>query len=90
VEVYPAAVITVDGGDIGFDSGTGYKGLVFVVSPHSKHVNLGIWGGAHISDPSGLTEGSGRVHRHVKIRQASDLERPELRELMTTASALRS
>ena len=39
VEVYPAAVMTVDGGDIGFGSGTGYKGLVFVVSPHSKHVS---------------------------------------------------
>ena len=34
-------------------------------------------------------EGSGKVHRHVKIRQASDLERPELRELMTTALAHR-
>jgi hypothetical protein len=30
-------------------------------------------------------EGTGKVHRHVKIRHPGDLERPELRELMTAA-----
>jgi len=81
-EMYPDAVVTVDGGDIGFGTGRGYKGLAFVVSPHSKHVTLGIAGGADLPDPAGLLEGSGRVHRHVKIRQAADLERPELRDVM--------
>lgn len=83
LRLYPDAVITVDGGDIGFGSGTGYKGLAFVVAPHSKHVTLGLYGGADLPDPAGLMEGTGRVHRHVKIRQPDDLERPELRELMT-------
>jgi Domain of unknown function (DU1801) len=85
LEIYPDAVTTVDGGDIGFGSGSGYKGLAFVVAPHSKHVTLGIANGAELPDPNGLMEGTGKVHRHVKIRQPSDLERPELRELMTTA-----
>jgi hypothetical protein len=84
-EVYPDAVITVDGGDIGFGSGTGYKGLVFVVSPHAKHVTLGLAGGADLPDPAGLMEGTGRVHRHVKIREEADLARPGLRELLTAA-----
>lgn len=83
--VYPDAVVTVDGGDIGFGSGTGYKGLAFVVTPHGGHVTLGIAQGADLPDPAGLMEGSGRVHRHVKIRQAGDLERPELRQLLTAA-----
>lgn len=87
LELYPAAVVTVDGGDIGFGSGTGYKGLVFVVAPHSKHVTLGIWGGAELPDPAGLLEGSGKVHRHVKLRQPADLERPELHALLTEALA---
>jgi hypothetical protein len=87
LQMYPDAVVTVDGGDIGFGSGTGYKGLVFVVAPHSRHVNLGIWGGAGLPDPAGLMEGTGKVHRHVKIRQTSDLDRPELRELMEAALA---
>lgn len=33
-------------------------------------------------------EGTGRVHRHVKLRQAADLDRPELRRLMDAAMAL--
>jgi len=85
LELYPDAVVSVDGGDIGFGSGMGYKGLVFVVAPHRKHVNLGISGGAGLPDPAGLLEGTGRVHRHVKIRQASDLGWPELRELIAAA-----
>jgi hypothetical protein len=85
LEVYPDAVVSVDGGDIGFGSGTGYKGLVFVVSPHSKHVTLGVAGGADLPDPAGLLEGAGKVHRHVKIRQTADLDRPEFRELLIVA-----
>jgi hypothetical protein len=87
LEIYPDAVITVNDGHIGFGSSTGYKGLVFVVSPYGKHVNLGLAGGASLSDPAGLMEGTGKVHRHVKIRQTGDLERPELRELMVAAMA---
>jgi hypothetical protein len=87
LEVYPDAVISVDGGDIGFGSGRGYRGLVFVVAPHTRHVNLGVAEGAGLADPAGLLEGTGKRHRHVKIRQASDLERPELRDLMVAAAA---
>ena len=36
-------------------------------------------------DPAGLLEGSGKVHRHLKIRQPADLDRPDLRDLMTAA-----
>jgi hypothetical protein len=83
LRIYPDAVVTVDGGDIGFGSGTGYKGLAFVVAPHSKHVTLGLHGGAELPDPAGILEGTGKVHRHVKVRRPDDLERPELRQLMT-------
>jgi hypothetical protein len=84
-EVYPDAVVTVDGRDIGFGSGPGYKGLVFVVTPHTKHVTLGLAGGAQLPDPAGLMEGSGRVHRHVKIREDADVARPAMRDLLTAA-----
>jgi hypothetical protein len=86
-EMDPDAVVTVDGGDIGFGASAGYKGLVFVVSPHSKHVNLGIARGASLPDPAGLMEGTGKVHRHVKVRHPADLERLELRDLMVAALA---
>lgn len=84
-ELYPDAVVTVDGGDVGFGSGSGYKGLVFVVSPHGRHVTLGLANGASLPDPAGLMEGKGRVHRHVKLHEPADVERPELRELMIRA-----
>ena len=85
LDAYPDAVVTVDGGDIGFGSGAGYTGLVFVVSPHARHVTLGLAGGAGLPDPAGLMEGAGKVHRHVKIRTAADLDRPELTDLVSAA-----
>jgi hypothetical protein len=84
-ELNPDAVVTVDGGDIGFGTGSGYKDLVFVVAPHSKHVTLGIAGGADLPDPDGLMQGAGKVHRHIKIYSTGDLNRAELRQLMVTA-----
>jgi hypothetical protein len=85
LEMYPDAVVTVDGGDIGFGATAGYKGLVFTVAPHTKHVTMGVAGGASLPDPAGLLEGTGKVHRHVKLREPADLDRPELRDLMAAA-----
>jgi hypothetical protein len=87
--LYPAAVVSVDGGDIGFGRGTGYSGLVFAVTPHRRHVNLGIAQGVGLPDPAGLMQGTGKVHRHVKLREIADVERPELRELMLASLARR-
>jgi hypothetical protein len=83
--LFPDAVTAVDDENIGLGRGTGYKGLVFVVAPHRSHVTLGLSGGASLPDPAGLLEGTGKVHRHVKIRDAADLDRPELRALMQAA-----
>jgi hypothetical protein len=84
--VFPDAVTTVDDDNIGLGRGTGYKGLVFVIAPHRAHVNLGVSGGASLPDPARLLEGTGKVHRHVKIREAAELDRPELRALMQAAA----
>jgi hypothetical protein len=85
LRMYPHATVTVDSDYIGFGGGRGYKGLVFVVGAHSKHVTLGLSGGVDLPDPAGLMEGTGKVHRHVKLREPGDLERPALRELMEAA-----
>lgn len=85
--VYPDAVVSVDGGDIGFGSGSGYKGLRFVVSPHKAHVTLGIAQGVGLPDPAGLLEGSGKVHRHVKVRTPEEAARPELVDLLRARMA---
>ena len=93
LELLPDAVVTVGtqnprfGTTVGFGAAAGYKGLYFTVTPQRTHVTLGIAYGAGLPDPSGLMEGTGRVHRHVKLRQLQDLDRPELRQLMAAAIA---
>jgi hypothetical protein len=86
----PNATISMDEENLGFGVGTGYKGLVFTVAPHTTHVTLGVAGGASLPDPDGLLEGSGKVHRHVKLRSTADVDRPELRALMEAAVAAKS
>jgi Domain of unknown function (DU1801) len=84
LEVFPDAVETAEGNDLGYGFDTGYKGLVFTIGLTRAGVNLGVFGGASLDDPAGLLEGTGKVHRHVKIRDVSDLS-DELRELLTRA-----
>ena len=83
--MFPDSTVTVDEERVGFGRGSGYKGLVFVVSAHRDHVTLGLANGATLPDPAGLLEGAGKVHRHVKLRTPEDLARPELRALLTAA-----
>jgi len=91
--IFPDAVVTVDeqnprfGKTIGFGTTTGYKGLRFTVTPQRAHVTLGIAHGSDLPDPSRLMEGTGKVHRHIKLRRPQDLDRPDLRELMAAAMA---
>jgi hypothetical protein len=59
------------------------------VMPHAKHVNLGFYEGAHLPDPAGLLEGTGKGLRHVKVRSVADVKRPELRGLIEAALARR-
>ncbi|MFD7323177.1 DUF1801 domain-containing protein [Streptomyces sp. NPDC059875] len=89
LRVFPDAVVTVDGNDIGFGTGTGYQGLVFTVSPARAHITLGVAGGASLPDPAGLLEGRGKVHRHIKVRTPQDLAQPELLQLMKAAVSAR-
>lgn len=92
-DVLSDAVVTVDGGDIGFggpDYKGGYKGLVFVVTPLKSAVRIGISGGASLPDPHGLMQGTGKVHRHVRLESEADVVRPELRSLLETAVKART
>ncbi|MBK5108751.1 MAG: hypothetical protein JJE12_11505 [Anaerolineales bacterium] len=80
--IFPNAVISEDEDNIGYGFGSGYKDLVFVISPYKEHVNLGIVNGASLDDPHNLMSGKGKVHRHVKMQHIEQVQSPELRELM--------
>lgn len=93
LDVLPDAVVTVEpqnprfGATVCFGTGAGYKGILFTVTPQRTHVTLGVARGADLPDPSRLMEGTGKVHRHVKVRKPADLDRSELRQLMAAAIA---
>lgn len=53
------------------------------------HVSLGFNYGSELPDPQGILEGSGKMYRHVKIRELADLEKPGLKEMMRFAMTYR-
>jgi Domain of unknown function (DU1801) len=84
VKVFPDAIETAEGNELGYGFDSGYRRLVFTISLVRAGVNLGVYGGALLDDPAGLLEGTGKIHRHVKIRNTSTLN-DELRELLSRA-----
>jgi len=53
------------------------------ISAQKKDVNLGFYYGA---DPEGLLQGTGKLLRHVKIREASAIRSRAFRQLLKAAS----
>src|SRR5579863_6126645 len=89
LRVIPNAMEQVDTKSkvIGFGFGTGYKDMICSLMPAKAWVTLGIAGGAELLDPQKLMEGSGKVHRHVKLKSNSDLENPALESLLKASLA---
>jgi hypothetical protein len=85
--VVPGATETFDGNLLGFGYGAGYKGLVATIIPARGWVTFGIADAAGLPDPDGLLEGTGKRHRHVKLRTPADAGRPALRTLLEQAAA---
>jgi hypothetical protein len=59
------------------------------VAPQTRHVNLGLYHGASVVDPTGLLEGTGKRLRHVKIRSLAEATAAPLRRLIAQAIAER-
>ena len=55
------------------------------VNAFTAHVNVGFFLGAHLADPTGLLEGSGKNMRHVKLRPGAEIDREALAALIRTA-----
>jgi hypothetical protein len=52
--------------------------MILYVAPQNGYANLGFFGGAGVTDPMGLLEGSGKRMRHVKIRTVLAAQNPAL------------
>lgn len=72
---------------LAYSYGPGYKGLVCTLFVSKAGVKIGIFRGGELPDPARLLEGAGKVHKHVPLRTAADLDRPELKALLAAALA---
>jgi len=54
---------------------------------HANWVNLGFNFGSQLRDPDGLLRGDGKLIRHVRIAESTDLDTPGVRELVRRAIA---
>ena len=70
---------------IGYGTSDRLKDGIFHIAVYSKAVNLGFNDGATLADPKGILLGSGNRIRHLTIKTADDLKRPELRSYIRRA-----
>ena len=70
---------------IGYGTSDRLSDGIFHIAVYSNHVNLGFNDGASLDDPKGILQGSGKLIRHITIKTAADLERPELRAYIRRA-----
>lgn len=91
LEELPDAVEQVDVKSrlVAYGVGPKMNDLVCIISPLKNAVNLGFYRAVDLPDPAGLLEGTGKLHRHVRINSIEDLERPELRSLLQAAVTAR-
>jgi hypothetical protein len=71
---------------IGYGYGPRYADTVCVIMPVKTGVNLGVAYAMQLADPDELLEGAGKLHRHVKLKSNSDLERAALKALLKVAN----
>ena len=70
---------------IGYGFSERFGDGVVHIAVYSKHVNLGFNHGASLADPKGILEGKGNQIRHLTIKTAADLEKPEVRSYVRRA-----
>ena len=74
---------------IGYGYGPKYADMVCMLMPTKAGVNLGIAYAMELPDPSKLLQGTGKLHRHVKLKSEADLETVALKSLLKAAVARR-
>ena len=68
-----------------------YQGAKIVCSvvSHRNHVNVQLWAGAELDDPTGLLEGTGKEMRHIKVSSEADLVAKVVAGFVKQAARLR-
>jgi len=86
----PSASETVNDVSYAVTNGFTFSGRVkevfcYVVA-YSSYVNLGFARGAELPDPDRKLQGTGKLHRHLRIETQADLDRPEVRRFIHLAA----
>ena len=85
----PEAEETVDptASVLSYGYGPGYRGMICTLLLSKSGVKIGFVHGAELADPTGLLEGSGKKHKYIQLKTASDLNRSGVRQLIEAAYA---
>ena len=70
---------------IGYGTSDRLKDGIFHIAVYSRHVNLGFNDGATLDDPNGILQGDGNRIRHISVKTAKELQRPEIRSYIRRA-----
>jgi hypothetical protein len=70
---------------IGFGYSVRYADQVCMLMPTKADVNLGVAYAMELPDPKKILEGTGKLHRHVKLKSEADLENVALKNLLKAA-----
>ena len=63
----------------------GYKGLICGITLFKAYINIMLAQGASLPDPHALLKGTGKLARHIKVTQSTDLTSPAVRTLLEAA-----
>ena len=74
---------------VGYGYSPRYADQVCMLMPTKVGVNLGIAYAMELPDPKKLLQGTGKLHRHVKLKSRLDLEHVALRALLKAALSRR-
>jgi hypothetical protein len=70
---------------IGFASSDKASDAIISVVPYPRWINLFFLQGANLPDPNQLLKGSGSRVRSIRLSAPSDLDKPEINDLILTA-----
>lgn len=88
IRIHPETCEVIRIGDRAASYGIGPKKMseaYCYIIPHKSWVNLGFYRGAHLSDPTGILEGTGKNMRHVKIRDLHGFGQSAIQALIEVA-----
>ena len=72
-------------GIIGYGYDKGYKDMICSMILSKKGVKLGLAYGAGLSDPAGLLQGSGKVHKYIPLSVVQDFDNGAVQQLLQEA-----